>query len=254
MYMRLVQMNVNPERLPEMREFYDQKVIPALKAINGCVFASLMRSEEHPGEGISMTLWDNQANAEAYGNSELYRNLIEGIKSFLAESAEWKVQLSKDLTLEYVPVVEEPLVKSYSVGAFKEGAASLGDKPQSMYVRIVAPEVRPGKLEDFERIYSNEIIPALRSVKGCRYAYLTEGWKNNVELFSVTVWDSQQDVENYEQSGLFNSLSDKLKDMYSELYQWKMQLDKDSGKKVVTSEETPVEHYRVVTGVRFGGQ
>lgn len=254
MYMRLVQMKVNPERISEMREFYDQKVIPALKSTNGCLFASLMRSEEHSGEGVSMTLWDNQANAEAYGSSELYRNLIEEIKTFLADSAEWKVQLSKDLTLEYVPVVEEPLVKSYSVGAFKEGAASPADRSQSMYVRIVAPKVRPGRLEDFERIYTTEVIPALRSVKGCRYAYLTEGWTNDVELFSVTVWDSQQDVENYERSGLFNSLSDKLKDTYSESYQWKMQLDKDSGKKVVMSEDAAVEHYRVVTGVRFGGQ
>jgi len=254
MYMRLVQVKVNPERLSEMREFYDRKVIPAIQTMNGCLFAGLMRSDDHPDEGVSMTLWDNQANAEAYGNSDVYRNLIEEVKSFLADSTEWKVQLSKDLTLEYVPVVEEPVVKSYSVGAFKEGAASLHDNPQSMYVRIVAPKVHPGKLQDFERIYTNEIIPALRSVKGCRYAYLTQGWKNKIEVLSVTVWDSQQDVENYERSGLFNSLSDKLKDTYSELYQWKMQLKKDSGKKVVTSEDMAVEHYRVVTGENFGGR
>jgi heme-degrading monooxygenase HmoA len=94
-------------------------------------------------------------------------------------------------------------------------------------------------------------LPALRQVKGCRYAYLTENAKEKNRIISLTIWDSKQDAEAYEQSGLFESLKTKIEHTFAEIYQWKMQLEKDSGGQVVTSEEMTVGGYKVVAGKSF---
>jgi quinol monooxygenase YgiN len=250
MYMRIWQAKVKPERLSDIRQVYEEKVIPSLQNVHGCMFASLMQSEAQPDECISMTLWDDQSRAEAYAKSDLFRALVDDLKPFLADSTEWRIQLSKELTIEYEPVPEEPTVKSYSVAAQTEAVMS-GGRPQSMYVRIVSPRIRPGKMEEFKQIYANEVLPVLHSVKGCRYAYLTEGAKDKNEVISVTIWDSQREAEDYETGGLFDQMKNKVKHTFSELYQWKMKLEKDAGKPVATSEDMTVKHYNVVTGKSF---
>jgi quinol monooxygenase YgiN len=252
MYMRLVQMNVSPDKTPDLYDFYQKKVIPALHKVQGCMFAGLMRSDDRPGECVSLTLWETQASAEAYGSGELYKALIQEVKGFLADSAEWKIQLSKEFTVEYVPIAEEPVVKSYAVGALKDGSISSREKPQLMYVRFVAPKIRPGMVEEFREIYTKEVIPGLQSVKGCRYAYLTEGTKGG-DVLSITVWDSKQEATVYEKSSLYQSFNEKLRHTFSELYQWKIGLENDRAKKVVTSDDTSVRHYQVVTGEGFSG-
>ncbi len=251
MYMRVWQARVNPERLSEIRQVYEEKVIASLQNVNGCLFASLMQSESRPDECISMTLWAEQTHAEAYGKSRLFQSLVDEFRPFLADSAEWKIQLSNEMTVKYEPIPEEPTVKSFSVAAPSEEAIREKERPQTMYVRIVSPKIRPGKMEEFKRIYAKEILPALREVKGCRYAYLTESTKDKNEVVSITIWDSQLDAENYETGGLFDQLREKVKHTFSELYQWKMKLEKDTGKPVVTSDDMTVMHYHVVTGKSF---
>lgn len=249
MYMRFVQMKVSTDRMPEMHEYYAQDVIPALHAVEGCLFAGLIRSSEHSDECVSMTLWDSQVNAEAYGKGKLYEKLASGLRPFLAASTEWKVELSKDLTLELVPVVEAPVIKSYSIESFATESAAPAPSSQPIYVRIVSPKIRPGKLEEFKKVYSTEVIPALGLVKGCRYAFLTEG--GNDELLSVTIWNSREDATEYEKSGTFERLQAKLKPTFYELFQWKMGLARDEGKNVYTSEDMAVSHYQVIAGENF---
>ena len=251
MYMRVWQARVRPERLSEIRQVYEEKVIASLQKVNGCLFASLMQSEAKPDECISMTLWDDQSHAEDYARSGLFQSLVDEFRPFLADSTEWKIQLSKEMTVKYEPVPEEPSVKSYSVAAQTREVMRGGEKPESMYVRIVSPKIRPGKMDEFKRIYANEILPVLHAVKGCRYAYLTEGAKDKNEVISVTIWESQLDAENYETGGLFDKMKEKVKHTFSELYQWKMKLEKETGKPVATSEDMTVKHYHVVTGKSF---
>ena len=252
MYMRLVQMKVELQKLPEMQDFYRQTVIPSLHTVKGCIYASLIQSHDHQGECFSMTLWDDQIHADEYGKSTLYRDLITNIKSYLADSTEWKIQLSENLTLETVPVVEEPVVKSYAIEEFKDGVAS-GPEQSQLYVRIFVPKVHKGKMKEFRKIYAEDVLPALRTVKGCRYAFLTEGGNDQDEVLSITIWDSQQDAAAYESSELISQLAKKLSNTFSELYQWKFDLEKGSGRKIITSEDIQVKHYQIVTGESFKG-
>ncbi len=250
MYMRLFQMKIKPEQLPAYRQFYDETVIPEFQKMEGCLYATLIRSGHHEDECISMTLWDTPAHAEACEQSRVFEKLLQEEKQYLADSSEWKIQLSKELKLEYTPVPEEPIVKAFNVAAGTDEKIP-AQETGPMYLRIVSLRIQPGKIEKFRRIYTDEIIPVLRSVKGCRYAYVTESAKEKNDVISVTIWDSKQDAENYETSGVFAQLVEKVKDTFSDLYQWKMGLQKEFGGKVATSEDLKVEHYSIVTGKSF---
>jgi heme-degrading monooxygenase HmoA len=251
MYMRFLQIKIKPEKLPELRQFYETTVIPALQNLPGCRHASLIQGAHHEDECISLTLWNSQENAEAYAQSGLFHQLLQGSQSFLAESSEWKIQLSDDLKLEYLPVPEEPVVKSYDIDAATDAQALPQVQTAFMYLRIVSAKIKPGKLEEFRRLYAEEILPALRDVPGCRYAFLTESLEAQNEVISVTIWDSRLEAENYEQSGIFDQLTQKVKHTFSELFQWKMALEQAHRGQAATSEDLTVKYYSVVTGKSF---
>ena len=88
MYMRLVQVRVKPDSLPELRRMYLERVIPALHGVTGCLFANLIQSEQHSEECISMTLWDDRSQAETYEKSGKFKELLRGVSPFLADTSE----------------------------------------------------------------------------------------------------------------------------------------------------------------------
>jgi len=144
-------------------------------------------------------------------------------------------------------------VKSYALAAEPDAEIPDGDETHSMYLRIVSFIVKPGKMDELRQIYADEIIPALQSVTGCRYANLTESMEEKNEAISLTIWNSKQDSDAYEASGLFSEMTDKIKHTLSDLYQWKMALEKQSGRKIATSEDMAIGHYNIVTGKRLRG-
>lgn len=249
MYMRFVQLKVKPDKYSAMYGHYTDEVIPTLQKVKGCLYACLIRSEHHEDECISMTLWEDRRHAEAYEKSGVFGELLRQAAPHLADASEWRIHLSEDLKLEYAPVPATPVVNSFNITAEKSSHSV--PHGQSLFVRIVSPQIREGKTDEFRKIYTEEVLPALRSVPECRYAYLTENVKETNQLLSVTIWDSHQHAEAYEQSGVFAALIDKLKHTFSEVYQWKMQLQKESAGQVVTSQDLTVEGYSVVTGKSF---
>jgi heme-degrading monooxygenase HmoA len=106
-------------------------------------------------------------------------------------------------------------------------------------------------MEEFKRLYEQQVIPALRSVKGCRYIYLTERANRRDEVISVTSWDSKADAEAYEQSGKFVKLLESQRHVLSGLYQWKIETGRRSGESIATSDDMTVEQYNVLAGRSF---
>ncbi len=251
MFMRLLQLKIEPDSIEIFRRFYDNTVTSELQKVTGCLFANLIESSHVSSEFISMTLWDSQEHAESYEKKEVFQKLLQQAQPYFAESSEWRVELSKDLELQYVPVPEEPLISGYVVSAQSEIPAGDSQPCKRMYVRLVSAKIKMDKLQELRTIYNNEIIPALISIKGCCYAYLIEGKHEKTDAISVTIWDSQKDAEDYEKSGLFNHLIDKVKHTFSDLYQWKMTLEKDFKGQIQTSEELSVDRYKLVSGQRF---
>lgn len=253
MYIRLVQLKLKPGTLDEARQYYEERTVPALQKTSGCLYASLMQSAQQPDEVISMTLWETQGHAEAYEQSGLFKQLLDEKRHLFAESTEWRMQLTKELKLEYTPVQEEPTVKAFPVAALS-GQLKVEDvKPEQLYLRIVSIKLKPGKAREYRTLYINEIIPALQATNGCRHAYLMLGGDESREAISVTIWDSKEAAEEYESSGRFAFLLDKVKHTFTDLFQWKMKLDRNQQTQAATSEDLRVEGFSIVTGKSFQG-
>jgi heme-degrading monooxygenase HmoA len=250
MFMRLVQLNVEMKRINEFRETYNKDIIGRLEKMPGCRFVGLIESGAEESEFISLTLWDTQEQAESYEKGGVYEELLGKIRSYLQNASEWKIQLSENLELEYKPVDEEPVIKKYSVQVQADSHAA-GNIDSRLYVRIVSLSVQDGKEDEFKQIYTEEIIPALLSTEGCRYAYLTRSVQDSDNFISVTIWDSKGDADLYESSGKFNELVDKVSHTFSQFYRWKMALEKDYDANIKTTEDLKVDRYNLVTGKTF---
>ncbi len=249
MFLRLVQTKVKPEAESRVNEVYRDTVIAALQNTPGCLYAGLIKSESQEHEYVSMTLWTSKQDADAYVASGLYAKLLRDLQPVLADASEWKIQLTKDLTVEYAPVSEEPVAESFAVTTASSEELVLPDRGASMHVRLLSLKIRPERMADFKSAYQNEIIPALLKVKGCRYAFLTESMGQQPECISMTIWDSAEDADHYESGGVFRELIGKTESMFTELFQWKMKLAKSAS--AATSDDMRVAHYDVVAGRSF---
>lgn len=251
MFMRMLQVSANPDRVAELQTMYEQAVMPRLQATPGCLYVGLTKSVRDPYEYISLTLWESKEHADRYEKSPLFAELMAGAAPYLAGSSEWRLHLSKDNVLEYEPVPVEPVVHAYSIAEQQVTQVLPAKRVGPLFVRIVSPQIRPGMLDEFRRVYTAEVIPVLRQAEGCLYAALTDNANDSEHPVSLTVWNSLHDAEVYEQSGAFASLTAKVAHTFSGVYQWKMQLEKETKAHATTSDDMAVEGYQVVTGRAF---
>jgi heme-degrading monooxygenase HmoA len=251
MFMRFVQLGIKPEAAEAFERFYANRVSPALLSEDGCLFASLIKSTESASEFISFTLWSSPEDATEYEESGRYANLVSENQPFQEESTEWKIQLTPENTLEYLPVQEDPEVKAMPVVA-GSSEDDMTDKIQDhTYVRILNAQVNPDQFDELSDLYNDELVPELLTIPGCRAAYLI-GMKERREGLSITVWDSQEAAHSYEESGKFAELLGRAAPYLSAMYQWKMTLDPSKQKHTHLSNDLSVKGYEVVTGKSVG--
>ena len=249
MFMRFVQLGIKPEAAEAFERFYDHRVSPALLAVEGCVFARLIKDLDAEGEFISFTLWESSDHAFKYEESGQYASLIKENAPFQAESTEWKIQLTEENTLEYLPVHEEPEVKAMPVVAGSSESTMPEKIEEHTYVRILNTKVNPDQFDQLSTLYNDELVPALLAIPGCRAAYLI-GLKEKSEGLSVTIWDSQEAARDYETSGQFAELLGRAAPYLSAMYQWKMTLDpaKQQHTHLSGGDDVSVRGYEVVAG------
>jgi heme-degrading monooxygenase HmoA len=251
MFTRFFHAKIKPGKGNEFKSFYTAEILPALHQAPGCLYASLIRSVEDPNEFISFSLWDTQGSIRGWEQSSKFSVVLNKAKQLFAGSSEWRVQLTTNLELEYIPVSEEPVVRSYREATAVEPHELSRAFTGQMFVRLLSVKVAPGKLGELREIYKNEVIPTLKTVSGCRYAFLVDSAEEN-EIISVTIWNSKDDAAAYETSGVYESLVEKTRHTFSQAYQWKMQLAEETQGATVTSEDISVKPYQVVVGKRLG--
>jgi quinol monooxygenase YgiN len=246
MYMRLVYARFKPKSVSKIREIYRESIIPELQNTSGCLYIGLLRDERQEDEGISMTLWDSYASVQAYEASGIYERLLAQMQPYLSAAMDYRINISDNLELEYNALEERPKVASYAPLAKKNEDIISHEEHPLLLMRIISIKIQPGKMEEFRRVYSEEIIPALREVQGCRNALLSDNIEESNEVLSVTVWENKQDLDNYIQSGIYKQLTKKLSPLYSDLYHLKLEHRKDSGGILVTSEDIRAKLYSIV--------
>lgn len=251
MLLRMVEGIVRENKNRELETTYKEKVLPKLEQTEGCLFAGLLQSTDRSKTYISLTLWDSENHIQRYTDSGSFEENMDHVRPWLEAGSEWKIQLSRDDEIEYVPVEKEPVVKSFPVEEERQELSDHVSEGRS-YLRILSLKIKPGDEEEFKTLYQNTIQPKLKETPGCRYAFLIDNTSNDNEMLSFTIWDSLEAVAVYENDGQFKKLVNKVRHTLDDLYQWKMALDKRGGAATaVTSRDMDISKFTLVTGKRF---
>lgn len=229
MIVRFVRFVLTPEALPSFRERYQQHVVPALAATEGCLFASLWEGSDDPEATLSLTIWRSPADLEAYEASGLYDRLLDE-NDALGGSAGAALQ--------------DPQVDAFPVAA-SAGLETLRDAAPR-FLRTVEALVEPGKSEDLLRRYQEVVLPELLSIPGCRALLLADTRRPAPSFLSVTFWDSEEESVRYEISGRFDRLAAALREFFSGAYQWRFS-PSEAGREVL-ARDLSVHGFRVLAG------
>ena len=90
MYLRLVTVNVQPDKLEDVRELVNGNVNSILKSQKGFRLHFLLESDENPGEIISATGWNSKEDADTYERSGTYEQLKEDFQQWFTSTPELK--------------------------------------------------------------------------------------------------------------------------------------------------------------------
>ena len=231
MYLRFIRLVVREGAEAEFQKFYRERVIPALTAVPGCMFAGLLtpwRSEEHR----SLTLWRSAEEAAAYEKSGLYHELLRVTASLLSSRTVWRAKLAVDpLETQEPPDAEtggrEIPPEGYSIPE-NEAQALLGLPSRRLFVRVVAVHVAPERRQEFHALFHQRVIPQLENVSGCKGVLLAEGLRDPGEALSISVWDREESATRYEMSGEFERLTRLLEPVLSQVAHWRLILGEGS--------------------------
>jgi len=72
-----------------------------------------------------------------------------------------------------------------------------------MIMRITWGKLRAGSWNEFEKAYNATVAAKGRTLKGLRGRWLLQDAQDKDTGFAVSLWDSQADMEAYEQSTLY---------------------------------------------------
>jgi heme-degrading monooxygenase HmoA len=73
----------------------------------------------------------------------------------------------------------------------------------TMIMRITWGRIHPGTWEEYEKTYNATVVAKSKNIKGLRGRWLAQDTADKDAGYSVSVWDSAEDMEAYEQSEFF---------------------------------------------------
>ena len=85
-----------------------------------------------------------------------------------------------------------------------------------MHVRLTYMKFLPGMAEQARKIYYENVVGTLKKQKGLLECKLLEPLDKSGDYISLTSWQSMEDAQAYEASGLYKELVDQVKDLYSQ--------------------------------------
>ena len=83
-----------------------------------------------------------------------------------------------------------------------------------MFARLTIVQVKVDKLDETIKIFEDSVVPAAKSQKGSRGAYLLTDRKTGKGI-SMTLWDSEEDAIADEQSGQFQERTSWFQDFFT---------------------------------------
>lgn len=112
-----------------------------------------------------------------------------------------------------------------------------------MFLRMVSIGIREEHSLKIAEEYDRNVMTALRTLPGCSFATLLQNINHKKDCISLTIWNSRQEADDYEKSGLFRRLVESLRAFYEESNEWELKLTDD-----LSIEYTPVQTDPTVKG------
>jgi heme-degrading monooxygenase HmoA len=246
MFLRMVTTAIRVEESERNAAAYAGSIFPALRTTPGCVFAALLQNTNNPKECISLTIWNSQKESFDYEESGLYHQLVESLRPFFAESSEWKLELSADLSLEYTPIKEEPTVKRFDDSV--TGSEHISDlKATPFAVQILTVRIREDKVHEFENIFSAEIHPKYKTQKGFIDLILVH---QDREYRIISFWDETVDILSPSGVDVSSEVQRSIRSVIPSFVQWQSS-QKNTSIISASSEDVKSTIYRCLTAEWF---
>ena len=84
-----------------------------------------------------------------------------------------------------------------------------------MILRFTYVNFLPERLQEAKRIYNEEIVPVIKRQKGNIDCKLLEPENKTDDYISMTIWETKADADEYESSGTYKELVNKLRKDFS---------------------------------------
>lgn len=251
MFMRLVNLRVKEGRMKDFARAYEERIIPALQGVKGCLYASLLKPAGDDVECVSMTWWRRREDVDAYEKSGLYDELLDDMDDMMAEVVELRVGSGSGSKRDH-PLLQDPDVEAYPIEVAGIGEVVDADVTGHFFVRLVSARIQAGRFVELKERYDREVKPVLMATQGCRAVFLVENTKTQARAMSVTIWDREEDAIRFELSGAFDEVTAKVSEFFSGLYQWRLSLRESEDRKSISGKDLDVKGFQVVTGKRMG--
>lgn len=82
-----------------------------------------------------------------------------------------------------------------------------------MFARLTIVQVKPDKIDETTKLYDESVVPAAKSQKGYKGAYLLVDRKTGKGV-SISLWDSEENAIANEKSGYYQEQLGKFKDFF----------------------------------------
>ncbi len=83
-----------------------------------------------------------------------------------------------------------------------------------MILRMAWGKVRFGTWDEYEKIYKRDVEPTVNTVKGLAVRELLRSTEDPDEGINITLWETEEDLKNYEASDLYRSLAKAAEHLY----------------------------------------
>jgi quinol monooxygenase YgiN len=96
MWIRLIEVRIQPDKLDELRKIYNEEIVPVVSSHKGNIEVLLMESQDRPGQIISFTSWESQEDGDAYEGSGTYVKMVNKVKhTFVGMPTLWSYEVKK---------------------------------------------------------------------------------------------------------------------------------------------------------------
>ncbi len=84
-----------------------------------------------------------------------------------------------------------------------------------MYILMAWGNIKSGAWDQFEKHYQEKVAPLTKGMKGLIARQLWRGTTDSQEAVSWSVWDTLQDLRNYETSEMRRDLAQEAEQYYN---------------------------------------